>query len=44
MVSTGAWHQVAVTLSGDTGVPGLNGYGGSGVLYLDGVTAGGTET
>ena len=43
IVSTGAWHQVAVTLSGDTGVPGLNGSGGSGVLYLDSVRVGGTE-
>ena len=43
MVSTGAWHQVAVTLSGDTGIPGMSGSGGSGVLYLDGVKVGSTE-
>jgi hypothetical protein len=36
-LSTGVWHQVAVTLSGATGIPGLSGSGGAGILYLDGV-------
>ena len=43
LVSTGTWHQVAVTLSGNTGIPGMSGAGGSGVLYLDGVKVGSTE-
>jgi arabinoxylan arabinofuranohydrolase len=42
-LSAGAWHQVAVTLSGNTGIPGLAGSGGTGVLYLDGVAVGTTE-
>jgi hypothetical protein len=42
-MSTGVWHQVAVTLSGNTGVPGISGFGGSGALFLDGVDVGFTE-
>jgi hypothetical protein len=44
MLSTGEWHQVAVTLSGETGIPGLAGSGGTGVLYVDGVAVGTSES
>jgi hypothetical protein len=43
-LSTGVWHQVAVTFSGGTGIPGLTASGGSGVLYVDGVAAGISES
>jgi regulation of enolase protein 1 (concanavalin A-like superfamily) len=43
-LSTGVWHQVAVTFSGGTGIPGLNASGGSGVLYVDGVAVGTSES
>lgn len=39
-LSTNAWHQVAVTLSGETGIPGVSGAGGLGLLYVDGVLVG----
>jgi hypothetical protein len=43
-LSTGAWHQVAVTFSGGTGIPGLTGSGGTGVLYVDGAAVGVSES
>jgi hypothetical protein len=43
-LSTGVWHQVAVTLSGGTGIPGLTGSGGTGILYVDGVAVGISES
>jgi hypothetical protein len=43
-LSTGVWHQVAVTFSGETGIPGLTASGGTGVLYVDGVAVGTSES